>query len=443
MTKHWNSYFHGEYLAVRAYLFSRVFLCMVALDAWMLMIGHAGRYGVAGFNVAHFALLDRMLPLPTAAHYVATLLLTGLLSLTAALLGPHKWLLTPLCALYTYSWSMSMLDSYQHHYFVSLVLLCMVFFPTSTHVPERHERVSGFGYPLLAATITLLYTFTSIAKMDAQWCDGFTLRRISSAQEVLAPLVALASKLGIAQPLFWSVTSTSVIPVELMIALGYALSARQDDNAGPWLRAYVALSFVVAVGLHIGAEALRLDIGWFSYYMLALACTFLLPGRAVEVLALAVTLPARAVIRFLAEPDPHKAPSRAESWLVCAAVSGVLGAAAFLLDLPGAYAASAIAALGLWCYAVVVQRRAPRATSQCLHVGLALGVASVLMWTAISVTEVRWDYYRYLGGDLQRRGEARAALAAYLKGERYAPKGSSRKNKIRQLQRELGIKVSP
>jgi hypothetical protein len=65
------------------------------------------------------------------------------------------------------------------------------------------------------------------------------------------------------------------------------------------------------------------------------------------------------------------------------------------------------------------------------------------MWTAIAATDARWDYYRYLGGDLQRRGQSREALDAYLKGERYAPKGSSRRTKIRELQRELGLPVSP
>jgi len=431
--KRWNEYFHGDYLALRAFLFSKVFLCMVALDTWMLMIGHAGRYGVAGFNVAHFSILQRLLPLPTAAHYVATLLLTGLVSLTAALLGPSKPLIGLLCVLYTYSWSMSMLDSYQHHYFVSLVLLCMVFFPRATRAPERNELTSGFGYPLLAATIALLYTFTAIAKMDPQWCNGFTLRRISSAQEVLAPLVVLATQLGISEPSFWSIASTSVIPIELLIAVGYGLSARQDAAAPRWLRFYVAFSFVIAVALHLGAEALRLEIGWFSYYMLALACTFLLPGRAVQVLSLALTLPAGAIAKLLAE---SKVPSRTETFLTCAAVSGALAASAFLLDLPGAYTACAVAALGLWGYALAN-------TEDAIQTGLALGVAAVLMWAAIAVTEVRWDYYRYLGGDLQRRGESREALTAYLKGERYAPKGSSRKSKIRQLQRELGLKVAP
>jgi hypothetical protein len=442
--KAWNAYFHGSYLCVRPFVFCKVFLCMVALDTWMLMIGHAGRYGVAGFNVAHFALMDRMLPLPTPAHYVATLLLTGLLALTAALLGARQPLMAVLFALYTYSWSMSMLDSYQHHYFVSLVLLCMVFFPADNSIPEPDARTSGFGYPLLAATITLLYTFTAIAKMDAQWCNGFTLQRISSAPQVLAPLVQLAQQLGMSASTFWSIASTSVIPVELLIALGYALSARQDAEAPRAVRWYVAFTFVLAVALHLGAEALRLDIGWFSYYMLALACVFLLPGRGIQLLARAFTWPARGVAKLLTEADPDKAPSRAESALTCAAVSGVLAAAAYLLDLPGAYATAVLAALGLWAYMIARTLRSPSSAGTPIQqVALALGVSAVLMWTAISLTAVRWEYYRYLGGDLQRRGEKQAALAAYLKGERYAPEGASRRNKIRQLQRELGLPVTP
>jgi hypothetical protein len=440
--KLWNQYFHGPYLSARAYLFSKVFLGMVALDTWMLMIGHAGRYGVAGFNVAHFELMDRVLPVPTPSHYIATLLLTGLLALTLALLGTPTLPTALLFVLYTYSWSMSMLDSYQHHYFVSLVLLCLVFFPRLRAAPERRTFTTGFGYPLLAATITLLYSFTAIAKMDAQWCNGFTLRRISSAEQVFAPLVRLASQLGITEATFWSYASTSVIPVELLIALGYALSARQDVSDKRWLRAYVAFTFPLALGLHIGAEALRLDIGWFSYYMLALACTCLLPGAAIERLALLVTLPATQIAKFLAEPDKNKAPSTFETWLTCAAVSGLLAAAAFLLDLPGAPAAALLAGLGLWAYAIYARTRTTKST-QVVHSALALGVATVLMWTAISVTEARWDYYRYLAGDLQRRGESQAALSAYLKGERYAPKGGSRRNKIRQLQHELGLKSEP
>ena len=54
------------------------------------------------------------------------------LSFSMALLGSSPWAHAALFLLYTYSWSMSMLDSYQHHYFVSLILLCMIFFPRVT-----------------------------------------------------------------------------------------------------------------------------------------------------------------------------------------------------------------------------------------------------------------------------------------------------------------------
>ena len=62
----------------------------------------------------------------------------------------------------------------------------------------------------------------------------------------------------------------------------------------------------------------------------------------------------------------------------------------------------------------------------------------VLMWIAIAASPVRWDYYRYRAGDLDKRGELEAALEAYEHGERYAPKGETRAGKIREIRRKLG-----
>src|SRR5262245_804505 len=175
------------------------------------MIGHAGRYGVDGFNVAHFSWLDALLPQPTAAGYVGVLLATGLLALALAIGGTRRLALAALFLLYTISWAMSMLDSYQHHYFVSSVLLCLVFFPQSSasdvhpKPPEPPKKAkskappkpapvqtTGFGFNLLGATAGILYTYTSIAKLDAGWRDGHTITRISAAKRVYAPLVQLA-----------------------------------------------------------------------------------------------------------------------------------------------------------------------------------------------------------------------------------------------------------
>ena len=56
---------------------------------------------------------------------------------------------------------------------------------------------------------------------------------------------------------------------------------------------------------------------------------------------------------------------------------------------------------------------------------------------AVASTDVRFDYYRYLGGDQYRRGELEAALQTYLRGERYAKSGQSRRAKIEEIKRKL------
>jgi hypothetical protein len=105
-----------------------------------------------------------------------------------------------------------------------------------------------------------------------------------------------------------------------------------------------------------------------------------------------------------------------------------------LLDLPGAVPACSIAALALLAVAVASVRgkRDPRR-----HVAATV-VAAAVMWLAIASSSVRWDFYRYLGGDLARRDEPEGALDAYVHGERYAPPGQSRAEKIRKLRTQLG-----
>ncbi|HEX4352537.1 MAG TPA: hypothetical protein VHZ95_06480, partial [Polyangiales bacterium] len=411
-----DRYFHAPFRGVRAYAFSKLFLAMVALDTWMLMIGHAGRYGVDGFNVAHFGWLDRMIPVPTATLYVGVLLLTGLLALATALGGSHPLALFALFLLYTFSWSMSMLDSYQHHYFVSSILLCLVFFPrlssselmrergprparrdiaylivagaaiagyalidmkdhplvwftvcagtlvVATWLCSRQRRserpvmANGFGFNLLGASVGILYAYTSIAKMDEQWIAGNTIRRISSAGRVFAPLADFAANFGISNERFWSLLSTSVIPLELTVALSYLIAVVQDSSRSRWPRIATACAFWLAVSLHVGAEAMGLEIGWFSYYMLALACAFLLPGPAIETLALFLTLPSRWIASLLAD-ESAKARRASELLIAIAGVAIVLFAVAYLIDLPGAFGAASVAVGALIAWGIVAAVR--------------------------------------------------------------------------------------
>jgi hypothetical protein len=45
-------------------------LALAAVDTWLLMIPRGGRYGAGGFNVAHFAWIDALFPVPTPRAYV-------------------------------------------------------------------------------------------------------------------------------------------------------------------------------------------------------------------------------------------------------------------------------------------------------------------------------------------------------------------------------------
>jgi hypothetical protein len=505
--------FYGDYGASRAYLFAKGFLLLLALDTWMLMIGHAGRYGVAGFNVAHFGWLDALLPTPSAAFYIAVLVLAGLLALVIVLTGIRRPTVLALFVLYTFSWSMSMLDSYQHHYFVSLVLFCLVFFPETSaddiHPPlapaaesDRQQRkkqfaaqhaaraeaygwlyasavlaiavvyalvdtehtwvafflfagavalatfaysplprpdgalrTTGFGFTLLGATVAVVYTYTAIAKIERNWLDGHTLRRISSVERVFGGLADHAQRLGIEREQFWSLVSSAVIPQELLLGACYLLAVQQDRLGGTWRRALCAIGFGLAIVLHVGAEAMGLEIGWFSYYMLLLACCFLLPLPVVDRLATVFTWPARWLLRTARAWERQSPPTHAQSVLLAVTSGGLLVLIGRLLDLPGATEACAVAAAAL--LAVTLHARFGPSVRDARPYSVAAAFAAAGMWIAIAASPVRWDFYRYLGGDLTRRGELQAAVQAYERGERYAPPGQTRRDKIEQLKRKL------
>ncbi len=508
-----DRYFHDPVTAARVYLLSRALPLLLALDIWVLMVGHGARYGTAGFNVAHFSWLDAVQPIPTPALYTGVMLACGLLSLTIAFAGGNLWLSGALCLLYTFGWAMSMLDSYQHHYFISWLLLCLVFVPRvsaseiaalpaviegkSKQKQAQRERAEAresrgwiyalcvlivatlyswvetpnhpwvafsvsfvalltmtgvygaqlkdaitlrpaWGYALSAATIAIAYTYTTIAKCDAQWVAGHTMRQISSAEQVYAGLADWAVAWGIERERFWALFSTAVIPLEALLAACYLVAVTADQSRKTWPRTMAWLGFALAMQLHVGAEAMGLEIGWFSYYMMLLACVFLLPATFVQALATLFAWPSRALLRLLADWD---AETDAEtSWstttpmiLGTACVVGVVG---YSLDLPGSQVGALSAAAIVGAVVGAGFHRTGHAAAR--RTMLGLGASAAVMWIAVNVSSVRFDYYRFLGGDLRRREQPEAALDAYLKAERYAPPGESRKKDIDALKQQLG-----
>lgn len=132
MIDRWERYWFGPVAAVRPYLFLKCFLLLIGIDALVLMTERGARYGVDGFNVAHFAWLDAIQPLPVATWYVGILMLVATLAFTMAMAGAWRPGLVALDVLYTYGWAMSRHDSYLHHYMSTLILTALILFPRIT-----------------------------------------------------------------------------------------------------------------------------------------------------------------------------------------------------------------------------------------------------------------------------------------------------------------------
>ncbi len=253
----WDGYWYGAVAAVRPYLLVRGTLLLLAFDAWILMLPHAGRYGLGGFNVAHFAWLDAVQPIPSAGLYAGVLVMSGMLAFIGAMTGARA-AIAALAAIYTYGWAMSLLDGFQHHYLISLALLCFALLPP-LRAEDVGRRRSAFSHRLLAVTLAIVYAFAAASKYEARWRGGGPLASLAEGRPPFSALVGLAARLGVAAPTFWILASLGVTALELLIAAAYLLATRRRARRSPWRRRLAWAALAGAAAIHLGATVLRLE----------------------------------------------------------------------------------------------------------------------------------------------------------------------------------------
>jgi len=417
--KLWDRVWHQPVSAARPYLLTKVFLFVLALDAWVLMAPRAALYGSAGFNVAHFRILEWLQPAPSSAVYIAIMLLTGMLALVIALSGFSRMAMAALFALYTYGWAMSLLDSYQHHYFISLVLFCLLFFPRAPQCGEDRTRqrkwqaVDAWAYKMLGVTIAIMYFYAAISKLDRAWRSGETLRHIVGDSGSLHGMFELLSSIGVEGRSFWATSAAAVIAAELLIAAGYVFAAFTDGRASGFRRGLGPVFFALAVGLHAGIELVEMQIGWFSYYMLLLGGVYFLPLKWIEFVAELVArgdnLVSR-IARFCTDETPNFG-------LTTLLLGANLAAFALTIDLPGAAIAGVV--LAVLVLALVAGSLLESRKSVARLRIFAVAVAVLVMWAAIIVRPVRFEFYLNQGQDLQQRGQPKQALSKYERAQQY------------------------
>lgn len=462
----------GPIAAVRPWLFAKALYLILALDVWHTLVGPAWRYGAAGFNVAHFAILDA-LPIPTREAYVGMLVLVGAMSFVAvALPRTPRWLAAAITALYTWGWSCSMLDSYQHHYLLSVLLFAACFFPRlsatdlfgiagekpatsvtpATTAPAKRAKKKGASAPKVAAArapevatirsigwtlvVTfsgIVYAFTAISKSEPEWRSGDALRNITGNGATMPGPMHFAESIGLETDTVFHLLGTGMIAVQIVCALGYLTATLRDASSGEtkrWLAGLGSLALALALSFHVGAEYIGLQIGWFSYYMIALACVALTPAVWLSRLSSELTSPFRA-----------RGPGPFATTPLLAPVLGLVAAGAAVyagveIDLPGAYEASVAVAVVALALGVGALLREPLRPELGRAAG-ALGVGMVVCLFAMTQGEGRYDFYRFGGGDFRRRHEYQNALEAYREANRYAPEGESREARVHEMEEAI------
>ncbi len=438
--------FEANYLHVRSFLFRRGTYLLLALDAWLVMLEHGGRYGAGNFNVAHFAWVDALIPLPSPGLYVGLLLTAGLMAFTMALAPeatrPQK---LALFGVYTMSWVISLHDSYQHHYLLSWLLLWSAFSRepalSELSVPSpRLAKAPSLGLTLSAYTCAIVYIFTAISKSSREWRSGAVLARLSRSQVRghAAPGVLdafcdqLGDLTGASRPEVLQWLSFGLVALQILVALGYLAAPGRDDSASRLRCALCASALVFVFAFHLGAEVSGvLDIGWFSYYMLWFGLVLLGPVWLLSVLAHTLTRCALPFAQWLAARVEMRGTA-----VLCAAALSLLCACAVYLDLPGTSAACVAFSLFV---ALSFVRKTASPASRAGGVAAAL-VAGAVLLVAVSASPVRFNLYRRWAGEVERLNQPEVALKLYKKAERYAPRGHSRAAKIEQLERRLELR---
>ena len=422
-----------------AYPLAQVVFVMLAFDAWLLRVPAGARYGAGAFGVAHFGWLDLLQPLPSPALYVGLMLAVGVLALVCALANAGRGARLLLAALWTYGWCMSLADTFQHHYFLSLLLVLLALMPPLSagqvlpaarpaHGRRRGHRerpatpllamTSCWPYALIAVTIAIVYVFTALTKVDVEWRAGRVLDHL--ARPHLGVFRPWVDGLGVWQPTLWQALTAGVALTEAFLALGYILAPRLDVARRRWTRIFAWGVFVAALALHLTAElVLKLRIGWFSAYMIAIACVCLLPGA---LLARVAGLLAH-LLAVLAEATPITGPRTGAAIdtkgvvLLGAAAVGTSLAAGTWLGLPGTSTLGGLlAALGVATTAFAVLTGHRRRLAQYLAAG---GVAVLVMWVSVVGAPTRRDFYLEMGHDLRARGDLPGALQALDAASRY------------------------
>ena len=256
-TRFWDRPFHPLQLLV----FRFCFFALVAFESFR-DLEHAPRYGAGGFNVPHFPILE-LLPTPSRYGMVVLYLAQCALSLRVAFgLGGRVtvWALT---AVYGYTYFISQLDSYQHHYmvFLFLFLTCLV--------DWESDKPRTWPIQLVVVQTGIVYMWAGVTKLHPLWTEGTLLRRQAGGGEFGALVKSWCDSLGVSLDQAWWFMANWSMAAEFVVPLLFLSLPMIPEGRGRLRDGLLWLTCALGLGLHVGIEMAQLKIGLFSYMMMS------------------------------------------------------------------------------------------------------------------------------------------------------------------------------
>jgi hypothetical protein len=368
-------YWFGDVGLCRPYLLLRFVLGLLAFDIWLSLIPEGVKYGVGGFNVAHFAWLDGFVP--TSAFYLGVLAFTGVLAVSQALYRPHRIAIMLIAAGYTLGWACSLLDSVPHHYLLSLYLISFVFFPmlsarAAFSRSGQPPRGSAWAYVLFCVTTAIVYFYVAA----------------------------------------WSAAAGRSYWLPLACCAGYLFATVQDRVTLPALGLAAPILLGAPIAFHLSAA----QEGWFPIYMIGSAVIVFAPISWAHAFGLALTRPARNLVEDQAGGGLDERASQVFylSLLGLAAAPMI----SVLVDLPGVKTGCTLTAIAM----LLVMGRQLYLTPRWrpLWRVASLFAGCVALWLTMTASDTRFEYYRMGALDADRRGDHDAAMLLQEKASRYA-----------------------
>ena len=409
MKQLWNRFFfdfslpHSKVVAFRFALFS-----ILAVDAWF-QIRHAPRYGAGGFNVAHFSWMESLLPMPSRITQLVAYVLQAYLAVRIALGWGTKWAIGSLAVLYAYTYFVSQLDSYQHHYLTLLVIVLCGFVQWEKPPKNNTDNHVSWALRLLLVQIAIVYGWAAISKLTPLWLDGTSLQLQIHPYGQSANATWLSNLI---QTTFGEATTHSTggfaVAAKLIAVVEFVLPVAL------LIRKLWPLAWVLGIGFHISIEAAGFQIGVFSYMMFAIYILITPPvlWKLLVSLAHGLRLWCIPLVRSW-RSFSEQIIGRISLWRWCKlaqmCAAGVLALPLLLLPFSQAiWCAGLITAFGVTNLIGIGRKQ--RFAALAGHF-LACITLLVMHWSTNAVH----DYYKFWGGTARRLGNTADQWKAYTK----------------------------